>query len=83
MPPSDPTAPFDEIIAVAVMNERLRCAAIARQRAELWRHTPLASSELGPGREEARARANEATVIAELIESATAPPAVHDDPEVN
>jgi len=58
-----------ELLAEAVRKERARCASIARSRAELWRRTPLAQSPLPSAREEARARANEAVVIADLIES--------------
>lgn len=56
----------------AIDEERERCAAIARQRAELWRKTSLATSSMAAARDEARARANEATVIAEMIETVPA-----------
>jgi len=52
----------------AVQVERDRCVAICRRRAGLWRATgdrsPIASA-----REEARARANEAAYLADLLES--------------
>lgn len=46
--------------------ERDRCIRICRYRAELWRRTP--SAESPAGREEARARANEAIYLADFIE---------------
>ena len=56
-------------IADAVRRERARCAALCRRRAELWTHTLAARGEVAIAREEARARANEATYLADLIES--------------
>src|SRR6266478_934003 len=50
-----------------VGRERERCVAICKKRAALWSNTPMASSPLG--REESRARANEATYIADAIRS--------------
>jgi hypothetical protein len=81
--PAEREAPFSEIIGVAVRDERARCAEIARTRADLWRGTPLATSAVAAGREEARARANEAAVIADLIESDVPSPAVPGEAEVN
>jgi hypothetical protein len=52
-----------------VRRERERCAAICRRRAELWRTTLQARSTIRAAQDEARARANEATCIADLIES--------------
>ncbi len=49
--------------------ERRRCAQVCRERAALWRRTPAATAEAPYAREEARARANEATYLADLIES--------------
>jgi hypothetical protein len=49
--------------------ERERCAAICRRRAELWRTTMAARSGIAAAQEEARARANEAAYLADLIES--------------
>ena len=46
-----------------VEEDRRRIVSICRKRAELWRRT------LSRGREESRARANEATYLADLIES--------------
>lgn len=48
--------------------ERSRCAALCRQRMELWRNTALARSDMPAAREEARARANEAQYLADLLE---------------
>ena len=50
-----------------VGQERERCVAICKKRAALWSNTQMASSPLG--REESRARANEATYIADAIRS--------------
>jgi hypothetical protein len=47
--------------------ERGRCVDMCRHRAELWRKTTSAHSNLAPAREEARARANEATYLADLL----------------
>ena len=53
---------------VDVRIERERCAAVCRRRAELWRKT-AAKSPFVAAREEARARANEAEYLADLIAS--------------
>jgi hypothetical protein len=50
--------------------ERLRCARLCRDRADLWRNTALAKSAIPQAREEARARANEAAYLADAIELA-------------
>ncbi len=69
--------------ADAVRRERQRCAAICRRRAELWHTTMAARSGVREAEEEARARENEATYLADLIESGTdvdepqVPPRVH------
>ena len=52
-----------------VERERKRCVDACRERAEKWRRTPSASSDIPGAREEARARANEAQYLADLIES--------------
>ncbi len=52
-----------------VRRERGRCVAICRQRAEVWRRTSAAGSAVASAREEARARANEASYLADLLES--------------
>jgi hypothetical protein len=51
-----------------VDQERERCVAICKKRAALWSNTPVATSPAGL--EESRARANEATYIADAIRSA-------------
>jgi hypothetical protein len=48
--------------------ERRRCVEICRRRAELWRAT-LARNPTAGALEEARGRANEATYLADLLES--------------
>ena len=58
-------ARLDEAVNQAVRGERERCAALCKRRAALWSNTSMASSPLG--REESRARANEATYIADAI----------------
>lgn len=50
--------------------ERERCVAICKKRAALWSNTAMASSPLG--REESRARTNEATYIADAIRAGSA-----------
>jgi hypothetical protein len=49
--------------------ERERCVAICRRRAVLWRNTSGAQSSIPAAREEAKARANEASYLADLLES--------------
>ncbi len=56
---------LDEALRQALLGERERCAALCKKRAALWSNTSMASSPLG--REESRARANEATYIADAI----------------
>ena len=51
------------------LDERARCVAICRRRAELWRKTSAARGTAAIAREEARARANEATYLADLLAS--------------
>jgi hypothetical protein len=53
------------------LRERERCVTICRRRAELWRKTIASRSSIASAREEARARANEATYLADLLESGT------------
>lgn len=48
--------------------ERQRCVAICRRRADLWR-TTAARRPVAGALEEARARANEAEYLADLLES--------------
>jgi hypothetical protein len=59
------TARLEEAINDLLYRERERCVAICKRRAALWSNTALASSPLG--REESRARTNEATYIADAI----------------
>ena len=51
-----------------VHTERDRAVRICRKRSELWRTTTNASGP-PPAREEARARANEASYLADLLEA--------------
>jgi hypothetical protein len=57
------------LIEEHVQGERERCVGLCRRRAELWKKTSAAKSTVAVAREEARARANEARYIADLIES--------------
>jgi hypothetical protein len=59
------TARLEETINELLYRERERCVAICKRRAALWSNTASASSPLG--REESRARTNEATYIADAI----------------
>ena len=59
------TARLEEGINELLCRERERCVAICKRRAALWSNTASASSP--PGREESRARTNEATYIADAI----------------
>jgi hypothetical protein len=58
-------AHIEEAVNRLVGRERERCVAICKRRAALWSNSPMASSPMG--REESRARANEATYIADAI----------------
>jgi hypothetical protein len=59
------TARLEEAANDMLYRERERCVAICKRRAALWSNTALASSP--QGREESRARTNEATYIADAI----------------
>ena len=59
------TARLEEVVNDLLHRERERCVAICKRRAALWGNTNLASSPLG--REECRARTNEANYIADAI----------------
>jgi hypothetical protein len=61
------TARLEEAVNDMLYRERERCVAICKRRAVLWSNTGMASSPLG--REESRARTNEATYIADAIRS--------------
>lgn len=68
----DRLAPADvDALAVEIHSllkaETLRCARLCRDRAELWRTTQLSKSDIPSAREEARARANEAKYLADLL----------------
>jgi hypothetical protein len=63
----------------SVLRERQRCVAICRRRAELWRNTTAARSSVVAAQQEARARANEAAYLADLLESGSDLPS---DPEL-
>jgi hypothetical protein len=52
-----------------VQGERERCVGICRRRAKVWRSTSAARGTVASARAEARARANEALYLADLIES--------------
>jgi hypothetical protein len=72
VPPSEDVASkisarIEEALNRVVGYERERCVTICKKRAALWSNTAMASSALG--REESRARANEATYIADAIRS--------------
>ncbi len=56
-------------IEEAVRRERQRCVDLCRRRAELWRNTSAARSSVPAAEAEARARANEAAYLADLLES--------------
>jgi hypothetical protein len=58
-------ARLDEATTRLVGRERERCVELCKRRAALWSITPMATSPLG--RDESRARANEATYIADAI----------------
>jgi hypothetical protein len=55
------------VIAQERQREREQCVGVCRRRADLWRHTSQSRSSLAIAREEARARANEATYLADLL----------------
>ena len=57
------------LIEEHVQGERERCVEMCRRRATLWRGTSAARSSVKAARDEARARANEALYLADLIES--------------
>lgn len=59
------TARLEEAADEMLYRERERCVAICKRRAALWSNSALASSP--HGREESRARTNEATYIADAI----------------
>jgi hypothetical protein len=72
-----------DLLERAVRTERHRCADVSRERAALWRKTPAATADVAAAREEARARANEAAYIADLLENPRGDGAQDADEEVN
>jgi hypothetical protein len=56
---------IDEALSQLVSRERDRCVQLCKKRAALWSNTTMASMPMG--REESRARANEASYLADLI----------------
>lgn len=66
-PPASAATIARRYLEDAMASERERCSAICRERAELWRRTPAASSDIPAARDEARARANEAAYLADLL----------------
>jgi len=61
------SARIEDAVSQLVGSERERCAQLCKRRAFLWSKTTMASMPLG--REESRARANEASYLADLITS--------------
>jgi hypothetical protein len=61
------SARIEEAVNQLVHRERERCVALCKKRASLWSNTTMATTPMG--REESRARANEATYIADAIRS--------------
>jgi hypothetical protein len=64
------TARLEEAINEMLYRERERCVAICKRRAALWSNTAMSASPMG--REESRARTNEATYIADAIRALSA-----------
>jgi hypothetical protein len=62
------SARIEEAVGQLLWRERERCVQLCRKRAALWSNTAMALTPLG--REESRARANEANYIADLITGA-------------
>jgi hypothetical protein len=58
---------IEEAVTQLVGRERERCVRLCKQRAALWSNTTMASMPMG--REESRARANEASYLADSIGS--------------
>ena len=56
---------IDEALSQLVSRERDRCVQLCKKRAALWTNTTMASMPMG--RDESRARANEASYLADLI----------------
>lgn len=58
---------IEEAVSQHVGRERERCVQLCKKRAALWSNTTMASMPMG--REESRARANEASYLADSIVS--------------
>jgi hypothetical protein len=58
---------IEEAVSQLVGRERERCVQLCKKRAALWSNTTMASMPMG--REESRARANEASYLADSIVS--------------
>jgi hypothetical protein len=57
------------LVTKLVGAERERCVRLCQERAELWKNTAMASMAGPRGREESRARGNEASYLADLLVS--------------
>jgi hypothetical protein len=62
------SARLEEAVRELVGRERERCVQLCKVRKALWSNTPMASTPMG--REESRARANEASYLADAIAGA-------------
>jgi hypothetical protein len=58
---------IEEAVSQIVGRERERCVRLCKKRAALWSNTTMASMPMG--RDESRARANEASYLADSIGS--------------
>jgi hypothetical protein len=58
-----------QLLDEEIGRERERCADACRRRSDLWRRTTLSQVPAPEGSEEARARANEARYLADLLAS--------------
>jgi hypothetical protein len=63
--PARVTAHLEEAVDELLYRERERCVEICKRRAALWSNTSMSASPIG--REESRARTNEAIYIADAI----------------
>lgn len=58
-----------ELVRASARAEREHCTQLCRHRADVWSGTLAATSAVPQARDEARARANEARYLADLIET--------------
>jgi len=58
-----------QLLEEEIGRERERCADACRRRSDLWRRTTMSQTPAPEGSEEARARANEARYLADLLAS--------------